>query len=414
MLPSDALPERRPGAGYRLLDGIRVLDLTTSVAGPYATMMLADMGAGVIKVERPGAGDDARHWGPPFLNGHALWFLSVNRNKQSIALDMTNEEGMAVFHDLVRACDVLVTNQVPRVQEKLGTDYASLKAVKPDLIFVSITGFGLEGERRNMACYDLIAEGYSSVMDLTGEFENDPQKVGTPAADMLAGMDAAYGAVCAIRDRERTGNGHLVDVALVDSMTRFMTPRLISYLGSGELARRSGGRDSVIAIYQVFHAADAPLTLGLGNDNIWKRFWAAVGEPDVGEDDRWNSNIKRRENRAEIVERLGAILKTRKRDDWLALFAENGVPAGPLNRLDEVSADPLLQERGLFYKTTDDSGTGLPQVNTGIEIDGQANDPRNMAPALGADGSDVMRNVLGYDAARIDALTGNGTVTKND
>lgn len=413
MLPSDALPERPTGSGYCLLEGVRVLDLTTSVAGPYATMMLADMGAEVIKVERPGIGDDARHWGPPFLDRHALWFLSVNRNKQSVALDMTGAEGMAVFHDLVRACDVVVTNQVPRVQEKLGTDYASLKKVKADIVFVSITGFGLEGERRNMACYDLIAEGYSGVMDMTGEPDNEPQKVGTPAADMLAGMDAAYGAVCALRDRERTGSGHLVDIALVDSMTRFMTPQLISYLGSGNLPRRSGGRDSVIAVYQVFHAADAPLTLGLGNDNIWRRFWTAVGKPEVAEEESWNSNIKRRENRPEIVDKIAGILKTRNRDDWLELFAENGVPAGPLNRLDEVSADPLLQGRGLFYKTTDANGVGLPQVNTGIEVDGSANSPRNMAPALGADGARVLRDVLGYDEARIGELHSCGVVASD-
>ena len=383
------LPEPK-GKPFALLEGVRVLDLTSSVAGPYGAMLLADMGAEVVKVERPGAGDDVRAWGPPFLDGESVWYLAVNRNKKSVALDPSTDEGRKVVYEIARRCDAVITNQVPRVQEKLKLDYASFKAVKDDIVFVSLTGFGLTGARRDLPCYDLIAEGYSGVMDVTGAPDSPPQKIGTAAADLLAGMDAAFACVAALFDRQRTGRGHLVDVTLVESMTRFMGPRIASYLGSGDVARRSGGTDSVIAIYQTFDAADAPLTLGLGNDNIWRRFWSAVGEPAMGEDARYASNQQRRAARPELVAKIASILRTQPRAHWLALFQRTGVPAGPINRLDEVAADPELAARGLFYRVGD-----IPQVGTGIQVDGQANAPRNMAPRLGADTETVLRDLLG-------------------
>ena len=244
-LPMHDLPALRPGIGADLLADVRVVDLTTSIAGPYATMLLADLGATVVKVERPGGGDDARAWGPPFLDGQSLWFASVNRNKLSLALDLTRDEGRAVLGDLLAGADVFVTNQPPRVQRKLGLDPGAVHGRNPGVVFVSITGFGLDGARADHACYDLIAEGYSGVMDLTGAAGGDAQKVGTPAADMLAGQDAAMGALAALLARARGGRGRVVDVSLVESMTRFLACRIVPYLGSGEVPRRSGGTDSV-------------------------------------------------------------------------------------------------------------------------------------------------------------------------
>src|SRR5579862_6100439 len=217
-LPMMALPTLACGAGFDMLAGVRVLDLTSSVAGPFATLLLGDLGAEVIKIERPGSGDDSRAWGPPFLDGESLWFLSVNRNKQSVALDFAKPAGLAVLHALVAVADVVVVNQPPRVSAKLGVDAATLRRIKPDLIYVSITGFGLEGERADWTCYDLIAEGYSGVMDLTGEADGEPQKVGAPAADLLAGQDAALATLAALFARLRTGADRTVDIALVDSM----------------------------------------------------------------------------------------------------------------------------------------------------------------------------------------------------
>ncbi|HEX2827105.1 MAG TPA: CoA transferase [Burkholderiales bacterium] len=407
MLPLDALPPPPGGAHPSLLSGVRVLDLTTSIAGPYATLLMADMGADVIKVERPGAGDDSRAWGPPFLDGESLWFLSVNRNKQSVTLDYSGEAGRKVLHDLVRAADVVIVNLVGRVQKKLQVDYASLKALKPDLVYVSLSGFGLEGARRDFPCYDLVAEGYSSVMDLTGEAESPPQKVGTPAADLIAGMDAAYATLAALFDRSRSGRGHEIDIAMIDSMTRFMSPRIVPYLGSGEVPKRTGARDSVIAVYQVFDTQDDPITLGLGNDGIWKRFWEAVGKPEVGADARYAKNVDRRAARAEIVESIQAVLKTRPRDEWLKRFVEAKVPAGPVNRVDQVASDPELIGRGLFYTDTA-NGRRIPQVGLGIGVDGSNATYRTPPPRLGEHTEQVLRS-LGYDDARIAELR-NGKV----
>lgn len=403
MLPLDALPAPSGAAPIGLLAGIRVVDLTTSIAGPYATMLLADMGAEVVKVERPRGGDDSRAWGPPFLDGESLWFLSVNRNKLSLTLDYTGDAGRRALHDLVRTADVVIVNLVERVQKKLGVDYASLCTVKPDLVFVSLTGFGLSGARKDFPCYDLIAEGYSGVMDLTGEAESPPQKVGTPAADLIAGMDAAYATLAALFDRGRSGRGHSIDIAMIDSMTRFMSPRIVPYLGSGEVPKRTGARDSVIAVYQVFETRDDPITLGLGNDAIWKRFWEAVGHPEVGADSRYATNAGRREARAQIVAEITQVLATRARDEWLKVFVEAKVPAGPVNRADQVAADPELIARGLFYADRAD-GRRIPQVGLGIGVDGSSASYRLPPPRLGEHTEQVLRDWLGYDGDSIRAL----------
>jgi crotonobetainyl-CoA:carnitine CoA-transferase CaiB-like acyl-CoA transferase len=402
MLPYENLPPPA-AAATALLEGVTVLDLTTSIAGPYATMLLGDMGARVIKLERPGHGDDCRAWGPPWHDGESLWYLSVNRNKESVTLDYGGDAGRKVLHDMVRKADVVIVNLVGRVQKKLGIDYAALSALKPDLVFVSLTGFGLNGARRDFPCYDLIAEGYSSVMDLTGEADSPPQKVGTPAADLIAGMDAAFATVTALFDRARNKRGHQIDIAMVDSMTRFMSPRIVPYLGSGEVPRRTGARDSVIAVYQAFDTQDKPLTLGLGNDAIWQRFWQAVGQPQKGEDARHASNAGRRIARAEIVAAIQKILKTRSRDDWLKLFAGAKVPAGPVNSVDDLTRDPELLARGLFY-TADAGGRRVPQVGLGIGIDGSNASYRLPPPRLGEHTGAVLRDWLGYDAQTVARL----------
>lgn len=380
-LPLADLPVVTPGDGFKLLEGVTVLDLTTSIAGPYATMLLSDFGAEVIKVEKPG-GDDAREWGPPFLSDESLWFASVNRNKKSIVADMSTEEGYQYILDLVSQADAMVTNQPLRTQRKLGLDYETLKEGRPDLVFTSITGFGLTGKRSELNCYDLIAEGYSGIMDVTGEADSPPQKIGAPAADMLAGQDAAMATIAALFDRQRSGDGRLIDVSLVESMARFLTCRVSTYLGSGEVPVRSGGKDSVIAIYQQFETLDLPITLGLGTDGIWKRFWEAVGEPEYAAQRGMETNASRRQQRQSIVAKIQNVLKTRQRNEWLNIFSSHRVPAGPINRVDEAAADKALQERGLFF-ALNDSGRLLPQIGLGIQIDGQPSRPRSAPPRLG-------------------------------
>lgn len=388
-LPVHQLPIAPHSGPFDLLSGITVLDLTTSVAGPYATMLLSDFGADIIKVERP-EGDDARQWGPPFLNGEALWFAAMNRNKRSVVLDLRQEKGRAHLDDLVRRADVIVTNQPPDVQRKLQLDHDALRQVREDIVHVSITGFGLSGERAELTCYDLIAEGYSGIMELTGALGGDPQKIGAPAADMLAGHDAAMATLAALFDRQRTGRGRKIDVSLVESMTRFLSCRIATYLGSGEVPTRSGGTDSVIAIYQPFETADLPITLGLGSDPIWKRFWAALGDPDYAARAEFGSNAKRRDHREEIVTDIQRIMRTRSRADWLTLFAAERVPAGPINRVDEVATDKALQARGLFYAIDAGEGRLVPQIGLGISIDGKTSWPRFAPPMLGEHTSEIL------------------------
>ena len=387
-LPVQELPAVEAGEGFRLLSSIKVLDLTTSIAGPYATMLLSDFGAEVIKIEKPG-GDDARAWGPPFLNGESLWFTAVNRNKKSIVLDVTDAAARATLLDLARQADVVVTNQPLAVQKKLSLDHDAFAAVKPDVVFVSISGFGLTGDRAALTCYDLIAEGYSGIMDLTGEMGGTPQKIGAPAADMLAGQDAAMATMAALFDRQRSGKGRIIDVSLVESMTRFLSCRISTYLGSGEVPTRSGGTDSVIAIYQSFDTSDLPMTLGLGNNGIWHRFWQEIGQPEIAQEPRYATNVLRREHREEIVERIQAILRTRPRDHWLERLAVARVPAGPINTIDTLTADGALQRRGLFFSLAGDE-MPVPQIGLGIHIDGATSRPRSAPPRLGQHQSEIV------------------------
>lgn len=400
MLPLESLPLPPAGAPLALLKGITVLDLTTSIAGPYTAMLLGDMGADVIKIERPGKGDDCRAWGPPWLDGESLWFLSVNRNKQSVTLDYTADAGRTVLHDLVRKADVVIVNLTDRVQKKLGVDHAVLSAARADIVHVSLSGFGLNGARKDFPCYDLIAEGYSSVMDLTGEADSPPQKIGTPAADLIAGMDAAYATLAALFDRQRTGSGHKIDIAMIDSMTRFMSPRIVPYLGSGTVPQRSGARDSVISVYQTFDTQDRPITLGLGNDGIFKRFWQAVGQPGVADDSRYATNAERCAVRSEIIEKIQAVLRTQTREHWLKVFVDHNVPAGPVNSADEVASDPELIARGLFY-TARNGEQRIPQVGLGIAIDENNRSYRSAPPRLGEHNNAVLGGLLGYDAEKI-------------
>lgn len=409
MLPFHKLPAAPTQPPLGLLKGVRVLDLTTSIAAPYATMLMADLGAEVVKIERPGTGDDARAWGPPFLEGESLWFLSVNRNKSSITLDYASPEGWEVLCKLVAATDVFVVNLVPRVQKKLRVDYDTLKAIKPNLIFVSLTGFGLAGERADLPAYDLIAEGYSGVMDITGEADSPPQKIGTPAADLLAGTDAVIGTLAALYDRAQTGKGHLVDIAMIESMTRFLAPRIVTYLGSGEVPQRTGARDSVIAVYQSFDTADLPINIGLGNDGLWKKFWKVLGNPAYADDPRFATNAMRHAHRAEIVGVIAQQIKTRPRDEWLALFAQAKIPAGPINRVDEIAADAQLMARGFIYQMPH-HGHQIPQVGLGIAFDGAPTAPRSSPPQLGAHTRSVLGEWAGLAAAQIDALASKGVV----
>lgn len=391
-----------------MLEGVRIVDLTTSLAGPYAAMLLADFGADVIKVERR-AGDDSRQWGPPFLDADSLWFLAVNRNKRSLALDFTSTAGRAILDALLNQADVCIVNQTADVQAKLGLDGPTVRANRPKLIHLSISGFGLDGPKADLPCYDLIAEGYSGVMDLTGPADREAQKIGAPAADMLAGADGTMAVLAALFRRSRTGRGCTLDVSLTESMIRFVSPRIVPYLASGDTPRRTGAKDSVVAVMQTFETADLPLTLGIGNDAIWTRFWAAVGLPGEAARQGMESNATRRARRPEIVIRIQEVLRTRTRAEWLAVFAEAKVPAGPIYRVDEVTEEPHFLARELFYRVTR-HGHDVPQVGLGIHVDGASPGCSRPPPRLGEHGSEILRNDLQFEDEAIAALQASGVI----
>lgn len=408
-IPAFSLPLRPPEQTDDLLCGVRVVDLTTSIAGPYGTQLLADLGADVIKVERPGSGDDSRQWGPPFLDGISLWYLTVNRNKRSFTLDYSADAGYELLRNLVRASDVVFTNHVPRVQRKLRIDHESLAQVRPDLIHVSVTGYGFGGAAADRPCYDIVAEGLSGVMDMTGEPDAPPQKVGTAAADMLAGSDAALACLAALMEHRRTGRGKRIDVSLLESMTRFMAPVLMSHLGSGQAFQRSGGRASVVAVYQMFETADEPLTLALPNDGIWRRFCESTGMHGLLADPRYRDNTTRREHRAVLVDCIQQVLRGKPRDHWLQLFERERIPSGSINRIDQVARDARLHEREFFFSVPG-TDAPLPQVGLGIQFDGRPRGYRRAPPTLGAHSDEILETLLGVAPAERERLRAAGVI----
>jgi len=408
-IPAQTLPLAAPRDSSDLLHGVRILDLTTSIAGPYATQLLADLGADVIKVERPGTGDDSRQWGPPFLDGISLWYLTVNRNKRSLTLDYSCERGYELLRSLVRESDIVFTNHVPRVQLKLRIDHASLTELRADLIHVSVTGYGFGGSEADRPCYDIVAEGLSGVMDMTGELDSGPQKIGTAASDLLAGNDAALACLAALFERQRSGRGKRIDVCLFESMTRFMAPVLMSHLGSGEPFRRSGGRASVIAVYQMFETADDPLTLALPNEGIWRRFCETTGLHELLQNPDYRDNAARHQRRAPLVKRIQELLRTQPRDHWLTLFARERIPSGPINRIDQVAQDARLRERGFLFAVPGAHGP-LPQVGLGIHFDGQARGYRHGPPTLGEHNAEILEGLLSMTPDECRQLRQTGTI----
>ena len=343
------------------LTGIRILDLTTSYAGPFCTMFLADMGADVVKIEEPKMGDDSRYWGPPFFKDVSPWFLSTNRNKRSISLNIRKPQGLEILKDLVQKTDVFVTSLTTKALEKLGLSYENLRASNPKLIYCSITGFGHTGPYKHRPCYDLISEGIGGVMGVTGD-NDQPEKVGTAAGDILAAHQACFAIVSCLYRRTFTGLGDFIDVCLVDSIVSFVTPRVVSYLSTGELPRPDANRSTPIAIYQPLQTKDGYLNMGIGNDRIWERVCKLLDIEELLEAAAYKTNESRKNHRSEIVARLEEVLRTRDTQYWFEYLSENGVPCGPINFLDSVVEDPHIRSREMIFDLEDEKLGMIPQV----------------------------------------------------
>ena len=327
------------------LDGIHVADFTQALSGPYCTMLLADLGADVVKVERPGRGDDSRHWGPPFVGDTAAYFLAVNRNKRSLELDLHSPDGQQAAAALVAKSDVVVENWRPGTSARLGLDAATLRERHPRLVHCSISGFGSDGPPR--AGYDQIVQGMSGWMSLTGEGAGEPTKAGVPVGDISAGMFAAQGIMAALFKRERTGEGSVVDVAMLDSLVAMLAYQATRFFATGVPPLREGNQHATIAPYGTFPTRDGSLNVCVGNDQQFQRLCAALNAQQLGGDSRYQTNPLRLEHRAELTDDLSKVFRELTSADLLERLELAGVPAGPIRTLDEVFADEDVQRRAL-------------------------------------------------------------------
>lgn len=378
------------------LAGLRVLELARILAGPWCGQLLADLGAEVIKVERPGAGDDTRTWGPPFLTGAdgadlgAAYFHATNRGKRSVAVDFETAEGQATIRALARQSDVLIENFKVGGLQKYGLDYESLKAENPRLVYCSVTGFGQDGPYAPRAGYDFLVQGMGGIMDLTGAPDGEPQKVGVAFADIFTGLYATIGILAALRRREETGTGGHVDMALLDTQVGVLANQAMNYLASGKAPKRMGNAHPNIVPYQVFPCADGYFIAAVGNDGQFARFCAVLGAPELAQADGHRTNPERVANRAALVPQLSALTATFKRDDLLALLEAKGVPAGPINTVAQVFDDPQVKARGLRVDLKEAGGGTVPAVASPIVLDGERQVAKSASPRLGADTQAVL------------------------
>ncbi|WP_300651196.1 CaiB/BaiF CoA-transferase family protein [Pseudomonas sp.] len=400
-----------PGA----LSHIRVLDLSRVLAGPWAGQILADLGAEVIKIERPGTGDDTRHWGPPFLRdaagentSEAAYYLSANRNKQSVTVDFTQPEGQRLVREMVAKADILIENFKVGGLAAYGLDYAALQALNPKLIYCSITGFGQDGPYAKRAGYDFMIQGLGGLMSLTGRADDEegagPVKVGVALTDILTGLYSTAAILAALASRDQTGNGQHIDMALLDVQVACLANQAMNYLTTGVAPRRLGNAHPNIVPYQDFPTADGDIILTVGNDGQFRKFCEVAGLTALAADSRFSTNQARVAHRAELIPliRQATVFKTTA--EWLAALEQAGVPCGPINDLQQVFADPQVQARGLRVELPHPLAGSVPQVASPIRLSATPVQYRNAPPLLGEHTEQVLQQWLGMSLEQIDQL----------
>ena len=384
-----------------------VLDLTRVLSGPYCTMLLADMGARVIKVEQPGKGDDTRAWGPPFLQEESAYFLSINRNKESVTIDFKQTEGRAVLDRLIAKSDVVVENFRPGTLRKLGLDYASLAPRYPTLVYCSVSGFGHSGPREGEAGYDAVMQAEGGLMSITGAADGPPFRLGVAIADIVSGMFAAQGVTAALFARDRTGAGQAVDIAMLDSVAALLTYQAGIYFATGTAPTRMGNRHPTIAPYETFRASDGDFVIAVGNDGQWRRFCEATGFP---LDTRFATNRQRVTAYAELKPLLDARLGTGTRSHWIEALGAAGVPCGSVRDLDELFADPQVEARSMTAEVEHATIGALRVLGTPLKLSGTPPSVRTAPPTLGQHTEAVLTRDLGLTAEDVAALRAKGVV----
>lgn len=403
------------------LSHIRVLDLSRVLAGPWCGQILGDLGAEVIKVERPGTGDDTRHWGPPYIKDaegndsrEAAYFQSANRNKQSLTLDFTQPEGQRLVRELVTQCDVLLENFKVGGLAAYGLDYESLKAINPRLVYCSITGFGQTGPYAKRAGYDFMIQGLGGLMSLTGRPEGEegagPMKVGVALTDILTGLYATVGVLAALNQREQSGVGQHIDVALLDVQVACLANQAMNYLATGVSPRRLGNAHPNIVPYQDFPSADGNFILAVGNDGQFRKFCEVAGIAQLADDPRFASNKARVAHRSELIPLLRQATVFKTTAQWIELLEKAGVPCGPINDLQQVFADPQVQARGLRLDLPNALGSSTPQVASPLRLSETPVAYRSAPPLLGQHTDALLRNLLGMSEAQVAQLRETGVI----
>ena len=397
------------------LEGVRVLDLSRVLAGPWATQVLGDLGADVIKVEKPGVGDDTRAWGPPFLNaadgaqGDAAYYLAANRNKRSITVDFAKPQGGDLIRKLVSRCQIVVENFKTGGLKKHGLDYTSLRAINPSLVYCSITGFGQVGPYARRPGYDYMIQAMGGLMSLTGEPAGEPMKSAVAVADLFTGMYAVTAILAALRHAERTGEGQHIDVSLLDCQIAMLANLGMNYLASGETPLRLGNAHASIAPYQVFSTADGHVVLAVGNDEQFHHFCAAAELP-LADDPRFSHNAARVIHRRELAEAIGAAMSKRTTKDWISALEQAQVPCGPINTLPQVFADPHVIARGTVHTMTRGNGEQVRLTACPIRMDATPPTPRRAPPLLGEDTDATLKELLAASDAELGAWRDAGII----
>ena len=400
------------------LSGIRVFDMSRVLAGPTCTQLLGDLGADVIKVERPGEGDDTRKWGPPFLKdaagrdtGESSYYLSANRAKRSLTLDFTKPEGRDLAFRLIAHCDVLIENYKVGTLAKHGLGYEPVHAEFPRLVYCSLTGFGQTGPYAPRPGYDFLAQAMGGIMSLQGEPEGEPMKGAVAMADLMTGMYSTVAILAALRHRDRTGQGQLIDMALFDTQVAWLGNQAQAYLVSGEIPPRLGNAHASVVPYQVFASADGHVVLAIGNDGQFKKFCAFAEAAGLATDPRFATNTARVRNRAALIPLLDAILAKKPSAHWIDGLEREGVPCSPINRLDQVFADPQVKARDMVVTMRHESSPApVPLLANPIKYSATPVEYRHAPPILGQHTDEILRELLGLDTGEIARLRKAGVV----
>jgi crotonobetainyl-CoA:carnitine CoA-transferase CaiB-like acyl-CoA transferase len=391
------------------LEGTKIVDFSRALAGPYCTMLLADMGAEVIKIEPPGTGDDSRAWGPPFIAGESSYFLSINRNKKSMSLNLKSTDARDIIGKLIEKADVMIEANRPGAMERLELDYERVKKINPKIIYCSISGFGQTGPYRERPGFDQVLQGMGGIMGITGEPGGSPIKVGVAVADIATGMFAAIGIVTALYHRQRTGEGQYVDASMLDGQVSWLTYQAGRYLASGAVPEKTGSGHPLIVPYQAFKAQDAFINIAVGNDNLWKKFCEATGLQTIIDDPQFATNAQRVKNRDAVVEIISKVIATKTMDEWLDILDKAGVPCGPIYTIDRIFADPQVLARDMLVEIDHPKCGKIKITGTPIKFSKTPARVKTPPPTLGQNNEEILKQ-LGFSDDTIEKFKAEKTI----